>query len=243
MNNVISAVIVAGLFYLAGQYVVSSPNREQQALEADREITVAGESTISTRPDIAKITVGTQTEPRSTAQAALEDLTTKFDQVVDALEKVGIEEKDIRTTNFSLNPQYDFTPDGRQTLRGYTASENVIVTVRDLEKIGDVISQTTAAGANQVGGVSFEIDEDSDIKAQAEEEAIQDAREKAERLADALGTSLGSVKRYQASSGGGYPVPLYDTLQAEGRGGDAALKVPVGENETTVNVSVTFELR
>lgn len=241
MNNVLAAVVLGGLFYLAGQYIVSIPNREQQAVEAGREITVQGESTVSVRPDIAKITVGTQTEARPTAEAAMEELSTQFNAVVEALENLGIEEKDIRTTNFSLNPQYDFS-DGRQTLRGYSASENVVVTIRDLEKVGDVLSQTTSAGANQVGGVSFEVDEDSDIQAQAEAEAIGDARVKAERLADALGASLGGVKRYQASSGG-YPIPLYDTAQAEGRGGDATLKVPVGENETTVNVSVTFELR
>jgi uncharacterized protein YggE len=242
MNNILVAVIVGGMFYLLGQYIVSTPNREQQAVQAGRQITVTGEATVSTRPDIARLTLGTRTEPQSTAERALNDLTTRFNRVLEAVQKAGVAEEDVRTTQFSLDPQYDFL-EGRQQLRGYVASENVIVTIRDFDIIGDVVTQATAAGANQVGGVVFEVDEQSAVSSQAEEQAIEKARQKAERLARALGVQLGPVKQYDVSFGGGMPIPFQALREDTAVGGVEPPQLPAGTNETTVTVSLVFELR
>lgn len=235
-------VLLGGLLYVAGQYVASQPGREQQVVESGREITVTGEGTVSIRPDVAKVTVGTQAGSLPTAEAAMESLATSFNQVVDAVKEAGISEDDIRTTNFSVNPTYDYI-DGRQTLRGFTASEQVVVTIRDLDRIGEVLSVATSTGANQIGGVNFTVDDEQGVQAEAEEAAIEKAREKAERIAKALGARLGDVKKYEVSNGGTpTPIALRETAADVGVGG-AAPPVPVGTSDVEVTVTITFQLQ
>lgn len=240
MQRILIPVIAGGVLYIAGQYVASEPGREQQAVESGREITVTGEGTVSTRPDVAEVVVGTQTNPLPTAEAALAALTEAFTRVVESLEDASIAEEDVRTTNFSLNPTYDFI-EGRQTLRGFTASEQVVITVRDLSNIGTVISRATEAGANQVGGVNFKINNEEEVRAQAEEAAIEQARDKAGRIARALGTRLGDVKRYEVS-GSDTPIPFATRELAVDSGGDAP-PVPAGTSDIDVTVTITFQLQ
>lgn len=239
---VIPAVIIGGIFYLGGQYIASNPAREQQVVESGREITVTGQAELSVTPDIAKVTVGLTTQPLVSAEVALDQLAQSFTKVVDAVEGVGIDEKDVKTTNFSVSPQYDYT-DGRQTLRGFIASEQVVVTVRDLEKIGEVISVATSTGANQIGGINFSVDDEESVRAQAEEQAIEQAREKAERIAKALGATLGDVKTYHVDQGGSSVNPVFSKELALG-GDDAAVPpVPAGTNDVTVSATITFQLK
>lgn len=239
-QRILVPVIVAGVLYIIGQYIASNPAREQQAVDSGREITVTGEAELSAQPDIAKVTLGVQTNAIPTAEAALESLTGSFNQVFDALRELGIAEEDIKTTNFSVYPTYDYD-EGRQIPRGFIASEHVVVTVRNLEQVGNVIAQGTATGANQVGGVAFTVSNESDVRGQAEEEAIDQAREKAQRLAKALGATLGDVKKYEVSSGGVQPPIAYERLAADS-GGDAP-QVPPGTNDIAVTVTITYQLR
>ena len=242
MDRLTKVVIIGGLFYLVGQYVLSQPAREQQATEADRTITVTGQATISRRPDVATLTLGTRTEPVASAEAALNQLTSQFNKVLREIEEVGIAEEDVRTSSFSLEPQYDYR-DGQQRLRGYVAAEQVIITVRDLETIGATISRATAAGANQLGGVTFGLDDNSPVIREAEAAAIADARAKAQHLADELGVSLGPVKSYQATSAGG-PEPYYARAELlDAAGASEAPQLPPGQTETSLTVTITFELR
>ena len=242
MDRLTTAIIIGGLFYLAGQYVVTIPERERQATEADRTITVTGQATISQRPDVATLTLGTRTEAAASAEAALSQLTTQFNQVVTAIEEAGVAEEDVATSNFSLEPQYDYR-DGRQQLRGYVAAEQVIVTGRDLAAIGPLISRATGAGANQLGNVTFGLDDDSPVIQEAEAAAIADARAKAKHLASELGVGLGPVKSYQASSGGG-PEPYYARAELlDAASASEAPRLPSGQTDTSLTVTITFELR
>jgi uncharacterized protein YggE len=239
MKQLIGAVIVGGLFYMAGQYLATQPERERQATEADRSVTVTAEAEVSARPDVAEISVGTRTERQTTAERAVSSLAAQFNRVLEEVRALGIEEGDVSTTNFSLQPEYSFEQ-GRQDLLGYVASEQIKIKVRELEKIGEIISRTTTAGANQVGGVQFRLDEDSEIRQQAEEQAITKARDKAARIAEALGVSLGPVKSYTANGEGGGPVmPFAAADRAEG----GVPELPVGSTETKIQVTITFELR
>lgn len=138
-----------------------------------------------------------------------------------------------------MNPSYDF-PTGR-TLRGFEANEMVTVTIRDLERVGEVLTQATAAGANQAGGVSFEVDDPTALQEQAQTKAIQDAREKAERLAKTLGVRLGSVKSFKAEGTPSEP-PVFARAEAA-MGGDTKLPVPTGTQELRSTVTITYELR
>lgn len=243
-NPYLAAVVVAGLFFLAGQYIASQPQRAQKEAELNREITVQGQGEITAKPDVAKITLAVQTDTLPTAEAATSELAKKFQNVLAALKKAGVEDKDVKTTNLSVNPLYDYV-NGKQNQIGFQANESIYVTIRKLDNVSTIVGQATAQGVNQIGGVSFEIDDPDNLKIQAQEKAIDNAKEKAQQLAKALGVSLGKVKTFSVNDGS-QPIPMYATLEksAGGVGGDVAgPPVAPGENIVQANVSVTYELK
>ncbi len=242
-NPWLAAVVVGGLFFLAGQYISSQPQRAQKEAELNREITVQGEGEVTATPDIAKITLSVQTAVLPTSQAATDSLGEQTKSVLDAVKKAGVAEKDMQTTNLSVNPVYDYT-NNRQTIRGYQGTESIFVTVRKPDEAGALVSAATGAGATQVGGISLEIDKPDDLKVEAQEKAIAQAREKAQTLAKALGVSLGKVKTFSVSDFP-QPFPLYAAEnKAVGMGGDTVVPpVAVGENTVRATVTVTYELR
>lgn len=237
--GLVGVVVLAGLFYLVGQYIASQPQRIQQETEANRQISVQGKGEVTSKPDVARLNLGVQIEAQPTAKQAINQLATKFSAVEKALDATGIKKDDIKTSNVSVNPSYDYQ--NGQRLLGFSANETVIVTIRDLERVGDVLTQATAAGANQAGGVSFEVDDPTALQEEAQTKAIEDARKKAERLARTLGVRLGSVKAFQV--GTSQPEPPVFAAAAEAVGGDAKLSVPPGTQDHTATVTITYELR
>ncbi len=167
-------------------------------------ITIDGEGKITATPDIAEISLGLQTENIKVAVAQKEN-TEKMNKIIAELKAAGIESKDIKTTAYTIYPNYDY-PSGRQVLRNYVVSQNVTVKIRDLDKIGDIVQQAGSLGANQIGGLSFTIDEPEKIKQQAREKALLAAKEKAEALAKIAGVKLGKLVSFTESSYGG-PIP------------------------------------
>ena len=156
------------------------------------------------------------------------------------LKSSGIEEKDVKTTNYSITPVYDYT-EHKQTLRGYQVSQNLEVKIRDLTKSGDIIAGGAENGANLVGGLSFTIDDPEALKEQAREQAIKNAQEKAGKLASSLRVKIGKLIDY---SEGTTPIPVFYRGMAEGIGGAApSPQIPTGQNEIIVDVSLTFEIR
>lgn len=211
-------------------------------------INVTGEGKVYANPDIAQMSFGVQTGRQKTAEEAMKVLSEKMNAVVDAVQKAGIEEKDVVTQQLSLNPSYDWN-DGKRVDEGFEANQRLRVKVRDLEKIGDVLTVVTAAGANQAGGVSFTIDDQDAIRSQARQKAIEHAQAKALVLAKELGMQLGKLRGFN-ENGGHLPTPSYARnemmMDAMGAGGAveyAPTPVPSGEQEIRVNVSVMYELR
>lgn len=222
---------------------------------ATNTITVNGEGEAFAVPDMATFSVTIQEEAKE-VRPAQETATKKSNAIIAYLKGEGIDEKDIKTADYSVYPQYDYTqaescregycPPGRQVLRGYQVSMTLTVKVRDTEKAGDLLSGVGGLGASSVSGLSFTIDDEDELQADARKEAIDDARGKAEELADQLGVKLVRVVGF-SESGGGYPPMPY----AYGRGGDMAVMeskamapdLPVGENKIVSNVSVTYEIR
>jgi len=234
---------VAGLFFVAGQYVASQPQRVQQEVEAGREITVAGSGKAYATPDVAKYSLSIITGPQANAETALERLSQRSEAVIEAVKAEGVEERDIATTNLSINPMYDFSPTGQQTLRGFEASQTVELTIRDLTKIGTILSRATGEGVNVAGGLRFEVDDIEQVRTQAQAKAIEDAAAKAEQLADVLDVRLGRVKTFSASADGQPPIPLFDrAAESAALGGDAPI-VPSGTQEIQAQVTITYELQ
>lgn len=222
---------------------------------ATNTITVSGEGEVFAVPDLATFSV-TVLEEAKEVRPAQDAATKKSNDIIAYLKKEGVEEKDIKTADYSVYPQYDYLqaetcrdgycPPGRQQLRGYQVSMTLTVKVRDTEKAGDLLSGVGGLGASSVSGLSFTIDDEDALQAEARQKAIDDARGKAEELANQLGVSLVRVVGFSES--GVYPPMPY----AYGMGGDVAMartekaiapELPVGENKIVSNVSVTYEIK
>ncbi|MCE9643124.1 MAG: SIMPL domain-containing protein [Candidatus Andersenbacteria bacterium] len=239
--NTTSLYIVAGIVgvsFIAGQYIVSDPVRN-----ADRSITVQGMGTSKQVPNIAHVTLGVNISSASSAQDATDQMAKKINAVLASVRALGIEDKDIATQGISVNPAYDYT-NGAQTPKGFDATQQIDVTIRDTKKSGDVIAKATGAGANQVGGVSFTSDDQSVADVSAEQDAIANAQKKAEAIAGSLHVHLGKVKTYSVDSNNPRPIPYaMDSKLGIGGGVPTTPEVPVGTQETTTTVSVTYEIR
>ena len=197
-------------------------------------ITVVGTGVAHAVPDVAEWSFGVQTEA-DTAAEALDAAADATQAIIDALRAAGIAREDLRTEQVSLYPQT--TDDGR-SVTGYSASSSVHATVRDLSKAGDVVDTAVAAGANTVYGPSLRV---SDSRAQYEAaaaEAIDDARARAEALADKAGVTLGAPVAIVES--GGAPTPMYERAAMDAAGGSVAIEP--GVDEITATLTVTFSI-
>ncbi|GAB4452658.1 MAG: SIMPL domain-containing protein [Anaerolineales bacterium] len=208
-----------------------------------RTISVSGAGTAYLVPDIAYIYVGVHTEKPSASEAVNEN-NAQTQKMIQALRDFGIDAKDIRTTNFSIYPFDKYDPlTGASTGEKYYAVDNTVyVTVRSLDKLGELLDTVIAAGANTVNSVQFDVaDKDAALK-QARADAVKDAEAKARELADAAGVSLGDLQNISFQDSVYYPV-------TEGRGGGgaaseaAAVPIQPGQLTFTVNVSVTYEIK
>jgi uncharacterized protein len=223
---------------------------------ATNTITVSGEGEVFAVPDMATFSVTIQEEAKE-VKSAQDVATSKANDIIAYLKREGVEEKDIKTADYSVYPQYDYMQaeicregycqPGRQVLRGYQVSQTLTIKVRDTEKAGGLLSGVGSLGASNVSGLSFTIDEEDELQADARQQAIDDARGKAEELADQLGVSLVRVVGF--SENGYYPPMPY---AARGAAFDMAVaqeskaiapELPVGENKIVSNVSVTYEIR
>lgn len=203
-----------------------------------RQVTVVGHGEVKGRPDTATVQIGVETEA-PTAKEALAQNTAQAQAVQAKLKDLGIADKDITTSNFSIFPAYG--PDGRQ-LNGYHVSNTVSVTIRKLDQAGTLLDQVVQAGANSVTGVNFSVDNPQTLLEQARKQAMQDAQAHAAQLAGAGGASVGQVLVITENVGS-QPVPfLAREAAAPAAAGGAPVPVQPGEQSFTVDVQVTFGL-
>ncbi|MDA1208779.1 MAG: SIMPL domain-containing protein [bacterium] len=232
----IIVALIAGGLYITGKHV--------ENMEPPPVISVQGQGKIQAVPDIALLNFGVQTGRQKSAQAAMEMLGKRMTAAFDALKELGIEEKDIMTQSLNLNPAYDWN-EGKRIDRGFEANQNLQVKVRDLDKITTVLDVAVRMGANQVGGVSFTIDDMDELREEAREMAIADAQKKAKDLAHDLGQTLGRFRGF--NEGGGYnePYPMMrmESMAMDAKGIGGGTPVPAGEQEIVVNVNLMYEVK
>jgi len=214
----------------------------------DDRFSISGIGTVYAKADIANITIGFRTETLKTAADATKESVEKMNNIVASVKDLGVEEKDIKTSNYSLSPVYDWTEDDGRVLKGYEVYQSLDVKIRDLESIGDIISITTEKGANQVGSINFTIDDEYELKNRARELAIEKAKEKAEDIASQTGMKLGDIIDVYESS----YTPRYDNysnakleMAADEamRGAISSPSIETGQNEVEVEVTLTFEVK
>ena len=216
-------------------------------------ITVSGEGEVFAVPDTAEFTFSI-IEEADTAEEVQNLATEKANAAIKALVDSGIEEKDIKTVNYNLSPKYEWKeelnclrypcPQNREQV-GFAINQSVSVKVRDLDRAGEMLELVTSKGVSSVSGLTFTIADEDTLREEARKHAIDEAREKAEKLADDLGVSL--VRIVGFSEGGGYPVMYARSMEA-GFGGammdmEESVSVPAGENKVISNVNITYEIR
>jgi uncharacterized protein YggE len=209
-----------------------------------RTLSVSGSGQAFLAPDIAYIYVGVHTEKPTAAEAVAEN-TTGTQKLIQAIKDFGIDEKDIRTTNFSIYPQDKYdpqtgTPTGQKT---YVVDNTVYVTVRKLDQLGDLLDTVVQAGANTVNSVQFDVANKADALKQARADAIKDAEAQAKELASAAGLSLGDIQSIGFIDN--QPGPIFG---GKGGGGGAvaeAAAVPIqpGQLTFTVTVNITYVIK
>lgn len=216
-------------------------------------ISITGHGEAISVPNIATFSFSVS-EDGNVVNTVQEQVTKKMDAILAQLKDLGIEEKDIKTTEYSVYPKYtyetavcskSYCPPGRQVPDGYTVTHGVTVKVRKTDDAGKALSVVGENGGDNISGLTFAVDEPEKIMDEARAAAILDAKERAKAVADELDVRLIRVVSYYDNTDGG-PIPYY----AEGRGGDMAVKqsapaptLPAGENKVTINVTVTYEIR
>jgi uncharacterized protein YggE len=193
-------------------------------------ISVTGEATISVAPDLAEVDGGVTSEAR-TAREASEANNTAMGKVLLALKGAGIDEKDFQTSRLSLQPQNAPNRTGPAAIVSYRASNRVTIRVRDITKVASVIDTLVGAGANEIGGINFMVSQASKLLDDAREQAISDARRKAEIYAKAAGVTLGAPL---SISEGGSPGPMPYRKMVAGM----AATAPVAQGEETLAITV-----
>lgn len=204
--------------------------------------TIEGEGKVSGTPTLAELSFGLLSEGSDVAKIQQEN-TTKVNAMIAAVKELGVAKADIQTSQYTINPKYDYK-DGTSKIIGYQVSQSLNLKLRDLSKIGDVLTKVGQMGGNQVNGPTFTIDDPSLLKQEARMKALEDARKKAEALSSVLGVKIGRVVTFTESSNNPGPMPvMYREMAAM----DAAVPVAnptiqAGSLDVMSNVSVTFEV-
>jgi hypothetical protein len=249
-TTLIAAIALIGLAISAGTLTVllTRPQTAQGASQtpiggaqvvnsAIRQITVVGQGEAKGAPDTASIQLGVQTES-ATAREALTSNNTQMQALVAKLKELGIADKDIQTSNIAIYPRYD---NNGRAVEAYQVSNTVTVRIRDITATGALLDQVVDAGANNINGISFMINDPRQIQQTARDAAIADARARAEAMAKAAGVTLGQVLAISETVG--QPVvPLMARAEAA-MAADASVPIQSGEQTINAQVQMTFELK
>ena len=235
MRPVKSNVIITAAFAAA---LLAEPALAEDAFPS--AISVSGEASVSAAPDLAHIDAGVASDAR-TAKEASDANNAAMGKVLLALKGAGIDEKDYQTSRLSLQPQYaPNRNNGGSPVVGFRASNRVTIKVRDVTKVAAVIDTLVGSGANDIGNVSFEVTQASKLLDDARQQAVADARRKAEIYARAAGVTLGAPLGF--SEGGG-PVPLVRARIAAAPMAAASVPIAAGEETLSVTVNITWAIK
>ncbi len=214
--------------------LLAAPMVPAAARAAERSITVTGEATTSVAPDNANIRLGVTSQGKN-AREASEANARQMTSVLAAIKESGVADRDVQTSRLSLQPQYEQGKAGPARLLGFQVTNQVSIRIREIEKFPGILDRAIAAGANEMSGIEFVVSEQSKLLDQARDDAVADARRKAELYAKAAGVKLGPVSSI-SEEGSSPPRPVVQAMRA------SAVPVAPGEQLLRAAISVTFEL-
>lgn len=236
------AAAAAALLFLSGLNMST-----QAADEPYPQIIVSGEGSAELAPDMAVLQL-TVTREAETARAALDANSAAMTEVLTALRGQGLAEKDLQTSNFSIQPRYVYPPQKAQgenqppRIVGYTVRNGLSVRVRDLSKLGAIMDQSVSLGVNEGGNILFTNDDPSAAIEQARIRAVENAVSKAKTLAGAAGVTLGKVLALSEQSYNRAPMPMMRAEMMMAKSADA-VPVAAGESSYSVSVSMSYAIQ
>ncbi|MFN4041708.1 MAG: SIMPL domain-containing protein [Brevundimonas sp.] len=214
-----------------------------QAVTDRPSLNLSAYGEVKVQPDMASITFGVVTEA-PTAAEAMRLNAERMSQVMTALRRAGLNERDVQTAGLNLSAQYDYQQNEPPRLRGYQASNRVTVNIYDLTKVGSTADAVVAAGVNQIDGVSFGLRDPKAAENQARQLAVRALQEKAALYAQALGQPLGQIR--SLSEGGGYtprpPMPMYAARAVSMDAGGAETSVSGGELSVRIDITGVYDI-
>jgi len=229
---------------IGGALLVGSPAIAHETLDGPGQISVSATGNSYQAPDLATVSAGVVTQAPN-AQDAMAANAAKMRAILDALKSAGIQQRHIKTSQLSLNPQYDYKQNRNQPrIIGYEARNTVSAKSEDLKQVGPMIDALVSAGANNINGVNFGIKDSVAAKSQARKAAVVEARRKAKEMAEAAGLSLGRVlKMNENTHGFGVSQRMANVMHdMEGAGADMSTSISGGEQTLSVTVNMTFEI-
>lgn len=206
-----------------------------------RIISLSGHGEVRATPDLAYVTSGVVTQGATAAEALAANSKAMTDLFA-ALKESGIEDRDVQTSNFSVQPRYDFSNNQAPKMVGYDVSNNVTVTLRKVDTLGTLLDRMVQSGSNQISGISFDVSKPDDAMDEARKLATEDATRKAKVYAKAMGIELGNVMQVSEGSAAQPPMPMVRSTMMKA---DAAPPVPMaaGEQTLAVDVNVIWEIK
>ncbi|MFH1473225.1 MAG: SIMPL domain-containing protein [bacterium] len=215
-------------------------------------VSVVGEGEVISIPDVATFSFAVSMDAKTVSEAQSQ-VTEKMDIILASLKNLGVEDRDVKTSNYSIWPKYSYSqeicsptycPPSRQVQDGYTANHNITLKVRKVDEIGRVLAVVGDNGATNISGISFVIDDPDQLMEEARAKAIEDAKSKAKTLANNLNVRLVRVISFSEYANG-RPQPYFETyaLGEDTMKASSAPTLPAGENTTNVSVNVTYEIR
>jgi hypothetical protein len=240
---------VAAVFAIAGSSTALNNPQAINMSEYSGELSVSGTGYVYVEPNMARVTVGVINEAETSTKAMADNADT-MDGIMKAVRGLGISDRDIKTSTISVQPKYEYQyPDSSSSrppgpvktkISGYTATNTVTVTVRNLDKVGPVIDAAYGAGANEIHGVSFMLTEDrqAEVYREALEQAVAEAKSKAKTIAGAAG--IEGIKLKSISESGAY-FPVYESYAAGAADRAMAAPTPVSPGEQRVSATVSLK--
>ena len=240
MRALVPAAFTAVLLLAAAPAALAQEASAAAAMFRATTLNLSAYGEVKAAPDMASITLGVQTEA-PTAQAAMAQNAERMSRIIAALKTAGLAEKDIQTSNISLDAQYDYQQNQPPKLRGYQASNTVTITVYDISRLGRTLDAVTAAGANQINGIGFGLRDSTAAENQARLKAVQALQAKAQLYAGATGNRV--LRLVNLSEGGGYvPQPPRPMAMARPEFAKADTPVQAGELSVRIDISGLYEL-
>jgi len=238
-------MLVCGSVYLAllARNSLKTYDYIGKTAEMQNIISISGEGKVTAVANIGKVQIGLTTDGATVAKAQ-EENTAKMNEIIKGVKAQGVADKDVKTAYYYINPKYDWSKNTTGVIVGYTVSQAIDVKIRNTEKVSEILKVAAEKGSNNIGSLSFEIDEPEKLQAEARIKAIENAKEKADALANQLGVKLGRIISFSENTGSSYPPSYYDY----GMGGTgaaaekAAPSIQTGENEINMTVSISYEI-